>query len=189
MPITNPFKSHPPICPVETCDCCDDRTLVADTPVFEDEPATAVLRLPTEALIHGAMESVRAMREQATPPTREQMLIAGLFDAYVLHAELLARCVTHGRWETEDPDYDAEQMETALDIAHDVVRAGLRTDDAPAEVPAYIRLDIGNWVTDAGLDLDSCTCEDDAEHDATATIVCDIPGCRVHMPTPTTYEA
>lgn len=193
MPIDNPFETHAPLCPVETCACCDDRTLVADTPVFEDEPATATLRLPTEALVHGAMESVRLMREQSTPPTREQMLIAGLLDAYVLCAELLTRCVIHGRGETEDVDYDQSMLEDALDIGHDVVRAGLRTDDAPPEVPRYIRLDIGNWTTDAGLD-NACACDDeddeeDAAHDATATVVCDIEDCPVHKPAPTTFEA
>ena len=191
MPIDNPFEIHPPICPVETCECCDDRTLVADRPVFEDEPTPATLRLPTEALIYGAMESVRAMREQSTPPTKEQMLIAGLLDAYVLYAELLTRCVIHGRGETEDVDYDQSMLDDALDIGHDVIRAGLRTDDAPPEVPLYVRLDIGNWTTDAGLDRDSCDCgdEDDAAHDATATVVCDIEDCPVHKPTPTTFEA
>ena len=197
MPIDNPFSRVGPNCPVETCDCCDNTLLVADTPVFDDEPQPATLTLPTEALIHGAMDVVRAMRAQGTPPTREQMLIAGLLDAYVLHAELLTRCVLHGRGETGDPDYDATQLEDALDIAQDVVRAGLRTADAPPEVPDSIRIDIGNWSCDSGLEPDPCDeddedaadDEDDARHDATATVVCDIPGCRIHLPTPTTFEA
>jgi hypothetical protein len=191
MTMPNPFSHVAPNCPVEKCSCCENTLLVADTPVFEEEPAPATLTLPTEALIFGAMQVVRAMREQATPPTVEQRLIAGLLDAYVLHAELLTRCVIHGRFETGDADFDAEQLEVALDIAQDVCRAGLRTADAPPEVPDSIRLDIGNWATDVGLDAenDDEDDEDDARHDAKATVVCDIPGCHAHPPTPTIFEA
>jgi len=137
--------------------------------VFDDEPMTVLLTLPTEALLRNAMDAVREMYAQGTPPTREQRLIHGLLDAYVLHAELLTRCVIHGRGETGDADFDAEQLEVALDIAHDVCRAGLRADDAPPEVPDSIRLDIGNWSTDSGLES--------------------IPLAERDAPTPTTFEA
>jgi hypothetical protein len=188
MPIANPFEIHPPICPVETCDCCDGAMLIADNPAFEDDPAPATLALPSEAMLHEAMDIVRKLHARDGEGSREELLIARLLDAYVLNAELLTRCVIHGRngGETGDEEYDAEKLEEALDIAHDVVRAGLRTVDAPSSVPDSIRLDIGNWLTDAGLDRDSL---EEREHDATATVVCDIEGCHVHAPTPTTFEA
>lgn len=193
MSIDNPFEIHPPICPLEKCECCNGSMLVADNPVFEDEPLPVVLYMPTKAMLEEAMAVSRRVSLEGAR-SREEALVARLLDAFVLHAELLTRCVIHGRngGETGDEGYDAECLEEALDIAHDVIRAGLRADDAPPTVPDSIRLDIGNWATDAGLvpeDDEDDEDEGDAAHDATATVVCDIEGCHVHAPTPTTFEA
>lgn len=167
MPSPDPFEIHPPICPTEKCECCENTMLIADEPVFEDEPLPVVLHMPTKAMLEEAMAVSRRVSLEGAR-SREEALVARLLDAFVLHAELLTRCVIHGRGETGDVDYDQSMLDDALDIAHDVIRAGLRADDAPPSVPDSIRLDIGNWATDAGL------VSEDGAHDA---------------PTPTTFEA
>ena len=163
----DPFALCEPNMPVESCDCCNAAILVADDPVFADDPIPVDLQLPTMQGIRDAMEiSVRIRKTGGG--THEERLIAMLLDAFVVNAELLGRAVDRGLFGTGGDAEDDEKLAETLEIASDVIRAGFRATGTPDHVPASIRLDLGTFF--ANFDLD----HDDEDEDA---------------PTPTDFEA
>lgn len=188
--MSDPFEFCPPYCELRACDCCGDSVLVADDPMFPDTPRPATLALPTRTMVEAAMLiSIRANKGEALTP--EAALIAALFDAFVMHRELLSRAVVFGRDGTGDDDYDNAVLAETLEIGNDLLRIGLIDDRTAASVPRAIDLDLGHFGTELG-DGELCDGEDDCACDkcnAGRVTICDVPDCPVHRPLPAVGDA
>jgi len=174
----NPFEIHSPFCGTRTCDCCDAAVLIAADPPFPGEATPMTLMLPSRETVTRAMQIVVKARERGADLTESEALIMGLFDAYVIHRELLSRAVVYGLGAGAD---DADLLEETLLVAQDVMRVGLTSPDDHPDTPQSIDLDVGHFVCDL----------DDEGEDPDGDTICDVPDCPIHsdQPVPTDAEA
>ena len=143
--------------PLIVCPCgCGNKVIVADDePVYEgDERFMRVCVLPNAKVVGMAMKRLVEANAEAGKDsiglTPDLMVMDVLLDGYLAAMEVLARLSVHTRYETGDDFYDDEMIETATDLAQDMVTT-LTHADVEKGAPKGVRIDLAYLSVELGM--------------------------------------